>query len=74
MEFPSGVLGGEAPVDGGCRTVAVRYAGVDGPFQAVLIGVSPPQAGSGQHAELDLCHPFDKLRTGFSQLPFLGVW
>ena len=31
------------------------------------------QAGAGQDAELDLRHPFGKLRTGFSQLPCLGL-
>ena len=74
VEFASGVLGGEAQVDGKCRTIAFRYAGGDGPFQAVLVAVASPQSGSGQQAALNFRHPLDKLRTGFNQLPCLGVW
>ena len=32
-----------------------------------------PEATAGEDAELDLRHPFGKLRKGFSQLPCLGV-
>ena len=74
VEFVSGVLDSEPPVDSGPCRVPFRYAGADGSLQAVLIAVASAQAGPGQHAELDLRHPFDKLRTGFSQLPCLGVW
>ena len=74
MAFASGVLGSEPPVNGSSYRVPLRHAGADGSFQAVFISVASAQAGPGQHAELDLRHPFDKLRTGFSQLPCLGVW
>ena len=72
VEFVSGVLDSEPPVGSGPCRVPFRYAGADGSLQAVLIAVASAQAGPGQHAELDLRHPFDKLRTGFSQLPCLG--
>ena len=42
-------------------------------LQGFLVGESLLEAGTGQDAELNLGHPFDKLRTGFSQLPCLGV-
>ena len=74
MQLGSGVLGTEPPVDGGLRRVALGLVGGDGPSQSDLVAVAIPQAGSGQHAELDLGHPFGKLRTGLSQLACLGVW
>ena len=84
MQFGPGLLGGEPPVNGRSRHVAFFLVGTDGPSQGILIGVVSPETGPGQHAELDLCHPFDKLRTGLSQrrsLSFLpgtlgpeGVW
>ena len=49
------------------------YQGLDFLPESFLVGDPLPQAGAGQHAELDFRHPFDKLRTGFNQLPCLGV-
>ena len=54
MEFASGVLGSEPPVNGSSYRVPLRHAGADGSFQAVFISVASAQAGPGQHAELDL--------------------
>ena len=56
MEFASGVLGSEPPVNSGPSRVPLRHAGSDGSFQVVLVGVASAQAGPGQHAELDLRH------------------
>ena len=55
---------------------ALRWTliGVDGSLQGSLVGITPLETGPGQHAELNLRHPFGKLRTGFSQLACLGVW
>ena len=73
MEFGSGVVGAEPPVDGDARCVAFGLVGGDLALQSVCVGVSPPEAGTGQHAEFNLRHPFGKLRTGLSQLACLGV-
>ena len=73
MKFGSGILGVEAPVDGGSGGVALLNQSLDFPPERLIVGEPLLQAGAGQHAELDLCHPFDKLRTGFNQLPCLGV-
>ena len=56
------------------RLVALRLAGLVIPFQSIFVGVPSLETGPGQHAELDLRHPFDKLRTGFNQLSCLGLW
>ena len=74
MQFGSGVLGVEPPVDGGLCRIALDLIGVDGSLQGSLVGITPLETGPGQHAELDLRHPFGKLRTGLSQLACLGVW
>ena len=49
MEFASGVLGSEPPVNGGSYRVPLRHAGVDCSIEAVLISVAAPQASPGQH-------------------------
>ena len=74
VEFGSGVVGAEPPVDGDARCVALALVGGDLALQCVRVGISPPEAGAAQRAEFDLCHPFGKLRTGLSQLACLGVW
>ena len=56
MEFASGVLGSEPPVNGSSYRVPLRHAGTDGSFQAIFISVASAQAGPDQHAELDLRH------------------
>ena len=74
MEFGPGVLGGEAPVDAGLSLVSFLFQCLDFPAETVLVRVPLPETAAGYDAELDLRHPFGKLRTGFSQLPCLGVW
>ena len=73
MQFGSGTLGVEPPVDDGLGGAPFPHQGLDFTLEGLLVGEPLPQAGAGQHAELDFRHPFDKLRTGFSQLPCLGV-
>ena len=73
MEFGSGVLGVEPPVDGGSGGVSLRDQGLDLPPEGRFVGDALLEAAARQDAELDLRHPFGKLRTGFSQLPCLGV-
>ena len=74
MQFGSGILSAEPPVDGDARCVAVGLVGRDLALQSVGVGVSPLETGAAQHAEFDFRHPFGKLRTGLSQLACLGVW
>ena len=74
VKFDPGVLGVEPPVDGGSGGISLSDQGQDLPPEGLLVGEPLPQAAAGQHAELDFRHPFGKLRTGFSQLPCLGVW
>ena len=73
MKFGSWVPGVEPPVDGGSGGVALLDQSIDFPPEGLLAGEPLLQAGAGQDAELDFRHPFDKLRTGFNQLPCLGV-
>ena len=73
VQFGSGVMGVEAPVDGGLGGVALSNQSLDLPPESFLVGEPLSEAGTGQYAELDFRHPFDKLRTGFNQLPCLGV-
>ena len=74
MQFGSGILSAEPPVDGDARCVALGLVGRDLALQGVRVGITPLETGPGQHAELNLRHPFGKLRTGLSQLACLGVW
>ena len=63
-----------AGVEGrGSGGVAPRDQGLDFPLESRFAGEPLLEAGAGQYAELDLRHPFGKLRTGPSQLPCLGV-
>ena len=41
MEFVSGIIGAETPVDGGVRRVALDLVGCDLAFQSVGVGVLP---------------------------------
>ena len=41
MQFGSGVLGVEPPVDGGLGGVALDLIGVDGSLQGSLVGITP---------------------------------
>ena len=56
VQFGSGILGVEPPVDTSSGSVAFRNQGPDFPLQRRFIGESLPEAGAGQHAELDLRH------------------
>ena len=73
MEFGSGVLYAEEPVDLSLRLVPLPFQGPDLPAEGFLIGETLPEATARKDTELDLRHPFGKLRTGFNQLPCLGV-
>ena len=55
------------------RLVSLLHRGPDFPLERFRVREPLPQAGAGQHAELDFRHPFGKLRTGFNQLPCFGV-
>ena len=74
MEFQPGIWGVEAPTYGGSGGISLLFEGLDFSTKSGLVGDTLPQAGSRQDTELDLRHPFGKLRTGLSQLPCLGVW
>ena len=63
MKFGSGILGVEPPVDDGLGGAPFPYQGLDFPPESLLVRDPLPQAGAGQHAELDFRHPFDKLRS-----------
>ena len=56
MELGSGILGAEAPVDGGLGGVALGLVGADGSSQIYVVAVASLQTGSGQYAELDFRH------------------
>ena len=45
MQFGSGILGAEAPVDGGPGRVAFGFIGVDCSLQAGFVGIAPLQTG-----------------------------
>ena len=65
-EFGSGVLGGETPVDGGCRRVAVPLIAADVPVQRPLVGVPSLRQARA--------NTLNSISAVFSQLPCLGVW
>ena len=73
VEFDSSVYSGEAPPDGGPVLVALPLQGLDVLSQGLLIGDAAMQDAPPKYTEHDFCHPLRKLRTGFSQLPYLGV-
>jgi hypothetical protein len=56
MEFSSGVVGGEAPVDDGLGLVTLSDQGLDFPIESILAGKPLPETATGQDAELDLRH------------------
>ena len=73
MKFKTGIVSGKAPVDNGSRIIALGLKRPYLPSQLHFIRYSTPQAMLAEDAQLYLCHPFDKLRTGLSQLPCFGV-
>ena len=56
VKFAPGVLGVEAPVDGGLGCVAFLCQGMDFPPENLLIGEPLLLAGTGQRPELDFRH------------------
>ncbi len=62
-------LSGEPPVDDGASIVALAFERGDLPSQQRFIADPAVQTRSAEDAQLDLGHPFGKLRTGFNQLP-----
>ena len=54
--------------------ILLPLQGMDLTAEGFHVGEPLPQTAAGEDAELDFRHPFDKLRTGFSQLPCTGVW
>ena len=56
MEFGSGVVGAEPPVDGEPRCVALGFVVGDLALRGVRLGSSPLEAGTAQRAEFDFCH------------------
>ena len=56
VKFGSGVMGVEAPVDGGSGGISLRDRGSDLPPEGGFVGDALLEAGAGQHAELDFRH------------------
>ena len=56
MEFPSGILGGEAPLDDGAGLIAFSLQGLDFPAEGFLVARPLPETVAGENAELDFRH------------------
>ena len=56
MEFGSGVVGAEPPVDGDTRGVALGLVCRDGTSQSIGVGVSTFETGPAQGTEFNLRH------------------
>ena len=56
MEFGSGVLDAEAPVDVGLSFVPLQFQSADLPAEGFLVWQTLPAATAGEDAELDLRH------------------
>ena len=69
LEFTAGVLGGEPPVDDGASIVALPFERGDLLPPQRFTADPAVQTLSAEDTQLDLGHPFGKLRTGFNQLP-----
>ena len=74
MEFGAGIEDIEAPIDLGLGLVPRQFQSLYLSTKGFLIGEKLSEATTGEDAEFDLLHPFGRLRTGFNQLPRLGVW
>ena len=72
LKVGSGALGVGPPIDGGSSCFAPCDQGLNFPPESHFVGESLCEAGTGHYAELNLGHPFGKLRTGLGQLPCLG--
>ena len=66
MQFGSGILGAEAPVDGGPGRVAFGFIGVDCSLQAGFVGIAPCRQAR--------VNTLNSISAMFSQLACLGVW
>ena len=66
MQFGSGILSAEPPVDGDPRCVALGLVGRDLALQCVGVGVSPLR-----QARLNALNSISAM---FNQLACLGVW
>ena len=56
MEFGSGVLDAESPVDAGLSLVSLLFQSLDLPAEGFLVGETLLEATAGEDAELDLRH------------------
>ena len=66
MQFGSGILSAEPPVDGDARCVALGFVGRDLALQGVRVGVLPLR-----QARLNALNSISAM---FNQLACLGVW
>ena len=73
LELTASILGGKPPVYGCLCRVALAFEGGNLSPQLRRISDAAVQTSPAEDAQLDLSHPFGKLRTGFSQLPWVGV-
>ena len=56
MEFSSGVLDAETPVDAGLSLISLQFQGVYFPAEGCLVRETLPEATAGEDTELDLRH------------------
>ena len=56
MEFGSGVLDAESPVDAGLSFVPLQLQRPNLPAERILVRQTPPETTAGKDAELDLRH------------------
>ena len=65
MEFRSGILDAEAPVDRGLSPVPLQFQDLDLLADGFLVGETLSEATSREDAELYLGHPLGKLRMNY---------
>ena len=77
IQFGSGVLGPEPPVDGAARGMAFSLIGVDGLLQGNLLGVASLETGSGvpvPHSEmLPQCQHLGSPSTALPQINVIDI-
>ena len=73
VELDPCILGSKLPVDGGVGFIAAPLKGCHLAGECGVIGYPPIETLAAENVQLNLRHPFGKLRTGLSQLPCLGV-
>ena len=69
MQFGSGILSAEPPVDGDARCVALGFVGRDLALEGVRVGVS--ETSALRQARLNALNSISAM---FNQLACLGVW